>query len=421
MRKALSLALLGAGCLMAVPAQGFRAGAARVEITPAADAALPMAGYGARVEPHKGVHDSLYVRALVLDDGERKAALVSCDIIFITNDLHARLTERIGRETGIAPDGLLIAATHTHGAPSLGPVKPEFEARWRPWRETLEQRAAEAVRKAAAVMQPARLAVGTGKAWVNTNRRARLASGGWGLGVNPEGPSDKTVGVIRIESVSGDLIGLVINYSVHGTVMGPRNYEITGDLPGVTARYVEEHFGDRVVALWTSGASGDQNAIYGPGTDFGRMTILGRILGEEVVKVAEQRLRTWTRVPLRTAQRVVTCPGRKLTADSKPEDNKIAFEDAEPVHIRLSLLQMGPVVLAGVSGEVLTEIGARLKRESPFSHTLMVTHANGSCCYIPDDAAYAQESYEIWISRLKPGCAENGIVNTFLEILEGQL
>ncbi len=417
MKRPWGLMLLGAGCLIAAPDGGFRAGAARVEITPAADAALPMSGYGSRVEGHKGVHDSIYVRALALDDGQRKAALVSCEILSIPNELHARLTERIWRETGIAPEALLIAATHTHGAPAPGPVKPEFEARWKPWREMLEQRVADAVRQAAATMQPARLGVGIGKAWVNTNRRARMASGGWGLGVNPEGPSDKTVGVIRVESLSGEPIALVINYAVHGTVMGPRNYEITGDLPGAAARYVEEHFGDRVVALWTSAASGDQNAIYGPGTNFDQMTILGRILGEEVVRAA-QGLRTWGRVRLRAAQRVIQCPGRRLTPDSKPHENKIAFADADPVDIRVSLLRIGPVVLAGVSGEVLTQIGARLKRESPFSHTFMVTHANGASGYIPDDAAYAQVSYEIWVSRLKPGCAENGIVNTFLEMLE---
>ena len=94
------------------------------------------------------------------------------------------------------------------------------------------------------------------------------------------------------------------------------------------------------------------------------------------------------------------------------------WRDADPVSIRLSLLMMNDIVLAGVSGEVLTMIHEHLKRESPFSRTVMVTHANGSSGYIPDDAAFDQVSYEITTSRLRPGCAENAIVNRFLELME---
>jgi hypothetical protein len=58
-----------------------------------------------------------------------------------------------------------------------------------------------------------------------------------------------------------------------------------------------------------------------------------------------------------------------------------------------------------------------LKRESPFNDTVMVTHANGSSGYIPSDDAFDQISYEITTSRLKPGCAETGIVNGLLEMM----
>jgi hypothetical protein len=88
------------------------------------------------------------------------------------------------------------------------------------------------------------------------------------------------------------------------------------------------------------------------------------------------------------------------------------------VAIRLSLLTIGHVALAGVSGEVLTKIGERLKNESPFSQTLVVTHCNGSSGYLPDDAAYEQISYEIAVSHVKKGCAEDAIVNGILELMD---
>jgi hypothetical protein len=71
-----------------------------------------------------------------------------------------------------------------------------------------------------------------------------------------------------------------------------------------------------------------------------------------------------------------------------------------------------------VSGEVLTRIGQRLKEGSPFSQTVMITHANGSSGYLPDDAAYDQLSYEILTARVKRGCAEAAIMNGFLEMMD---
>jgi len=84
------------------------------------------------------------------------------------------------------------------------------------------------------------------------------------------------------------------------------------------------------------------------------------------------------------------------------------------------LLRLNDLALAGVSGELFTHIYQRLKHESPFSDTIMVTHANESSGYIPSDDAFDQISYEITTSHLKPGCGETGIVNGFLEMMGSQ-
>jgi hypothetical protein len=81
------------------------------------------------------------------------------------------------------------------------------------------------------------------------------------------------------------------------------------------------------------------------------------------------------------------------------------------------MLMIGDVVVAGVSGEVFTLIAQRLKHESPFNHTIMVTHTNGSSGYIPNDAAFEPVSYEVTASRLKPGCAEGAIVHGFVDLI----
>jgi hypothetical protein len=120
-----------------------------------------------------------------------------------------------------------------------------------------------------------------------------------------------------------------------------------------------------------------------------------------------------------SSQRVITCPGRRVGPGPTPR-TEYTFEDADPVNIRLSLLKVNDVALTGVSGEVFTHIYQHLKKESPFNGTIMVTHANGSSGYIPSDDAFDHISYENTVSHLKPGCAENGIVNGLLEMMRSQ-
>jgi hypothetical protein len=86
-------------------------------------------------------------------------------------------------------------------------------------------------------------------------------------------------------------------------------------------------------------------------------------------------------------------------------------------NIRVGLLMVGNIALAGVSGEVFTLIHQHLRQDSPFRNTIMVTHANGSSGYIPNDAGFEQVSYEVTTSHLKPGCAENAIVGGFVEMM----
>lgn len=397
----------------------LRAGTARVDITPAPDAALPMSGYAGRKEGFKGIHDNLHVRAIVVDDGASQAALIACEVIGISHTLWEKIAGRVASETRIPQERVLLAAVHTHAAPALGtynePVEGDVARKRAAYVQRLEDAVVAAVRQAQSGLQSARVGFGTGKVNVNMNRRARNADGGWMLGNNPDGVSDKTVAVIKVETASGQPIAILHNYGVHGTVLGPGNFQISSDLPGAAARVVEQHYADKVVAPWTSAAAGDQDPIYRVGTDFRNVAALGQLLGEEVIRVADG-IRTSPRGRIRGVQKVVTCPGKR-TVQSPGPGREYKVEDADPVPIRLSLLVINDIAIAGVSGEVLTNIALRLKKESSFNRTLLVTHCNGSSGYIPDDAAYEQVSYEITTTRLKRGCAEDAIVNGFVEMM----
>jgi Neutral/alkaline non-lysosomal ceramidase, N-terminal len=413
-------------------------GAARVDVTPAADAALPMSGYSSRKEGFQKIHDHIYARAIVLSDGTHEAAILSWELIGMPDAVWQQLSQRISKELGIPVDHLILAAEHVHSAPTVAGAYTKGTPETTAYTAKLEDAAFQAVKQAKANLQPARFGFGTGKAYVNINRRERFPDGEWNLGYNLEGPSDKTVAVLKFETLSGKPIALLINYAVHGVVMGPNNLEVSGDLPGATSRFVEEYYRgdiptrsdggwdlqlqpqektDGVVALWTSGAAGDQNPIVmDDGEDFSMVDALGRILGEETVRAANNIKNLSSQASVWGSERVINCPGRKVVAGPHPK-GEFQFEDAPPVDIRLSLLMLNNIAVTGVSGEVLTPIYLHLERESPFSHTIMVTHANGLSGYIPNDAAYNQVSYEITTTHLKPGCAEGGIVNGLVEMM----
>ncbi|MHC4593770.1 MAG: neutral/alkaline non-lysosomal ceramidase N-terminal domain-containing protein [Planctomycetota bacterium] len=389
----------GGGCTCA--AEGLRAGAARIDITPSEETPVPMSGFGGRTSPFTKIHDRLYYRVIVIENGHVRAAIVVGDVLSISNDFWNKVTEKIAGDIHIPQNHVLLCATHTHGAPYAG------------YRESdaIVGKILTAVKQATKNLQPARVGAAKGYCNVNICRRARTATGnargGWWLGQNPDGPVDKTLHVIKFETLEGKPIALLVNYAAHGTTMGQDNMQITGDHPGACSRLVEEHFGGDVVVAWTSGAAGDLDPIYAYRTDFGGrispVSVLGRIQGEGVIRLVE-RIDTTSQACISGQQMVVTAPGQKNLSGKKfRPDGDYQFADGESVDIRLAVLQIGEIALCGVSGEVLTLVGQRFKQRSPLPHTIMVTHANGSSGYIPNDEAYEKIGYEILVTRVKPG------------------
>jgi 6-phosphogluconolactonase (cycloisomerase 2 family) len=398
----------------------LRAGAVRVDITPPDLTALnPMGG------SFKAVHDPIYLRALVLDDGRRRVALVSLDLIEVGDTEAVR--QRIARELGIASDHVLISPSHNHSAPRLGRVTPgalahdggsESDA-YTAW---VYDRMLAALRQAGEALQPARLGSGRGQVDVNVNRDAYSAARGWGLGYAADGPSDKTLRVVKVESADGAPLAVLLNYAVHSTVTLGAN-EISGDLAGAAERYVEEAIGRGVVVLWTPGALGDQaprvsrprevDAQQANAAAYRAMDAQGLLLGAEAVRVAAGIDQLQSSVRLAAAQRVVSCPakvGRNVMATMKQQQ-------VDSVPLRLSLIMIDRVALAGVSGEVLNAIGARLYAASPLTDTLLVSIANDRIGYLPPDAAYDLPLFEVNGSPVVRGCAENAIVDGLSQMI----
>lgn len=401
----------------------LRVGAVTTDITP-----QDLTGLHPMGRPFQRVHDPIHLRALIADDGTTEVALISIDLIEAGDMTPVR--GRIETELGIPSEHIIITATHTHSAPRIGDVSPGSLAHAGSkeslaYTETVYEAMLDTLRAARASARPATVGAATGSADINVNREVH-ADGEWMLGFNPEGPSDKAVRVLRFDGVDGQPIALLVNYSVHPTVVLGTG-ELSADLSGVACRHVEEHFDGTAVCLWTPGTIGDQAPRVDLGLPFGvaptarqaerayrAMEAQGLMVGAEAVRVAEGITRPSASARISAGQRVVELPCKAGTNVMETMRQQLT----QTVPLRLALIRIGDIALAGVSGEVVTEIGERLRDASPLAHTLLVSIANDRIGYIPDDARYDRPVHSVRGCPIVRGHAEDAIVDGILALLE---
>ena len=447
-------------------AQSLRVGAARIDITPAGDPANPPSG--------KYAHEKLYLRAIVLDNGAARAALIGADQSMLFENIWAAATKQVAAELNCPVENIVLSVTHTHsafgpgdqpfrrfgqaGGPGGGPPAPVSNAPQPP----IVGKILDAVKQAKAKLQPARVGFGAGLSYLNVSRDNIDADTHlWTQAPNLNGPSDKTVAAIKFESLEGEPIAVYMTYAMH-PVNGFLSDITSADFCGAASRHVEQAYGDRVVAVFAQGASGDQNPLYlrastnvmasrygaritgdvmtrepveAPLRD-GKvqahkadpqvidameevMESEGVLLGEEVIRVMTNTRRMDPAPAISGAQTTITCPGRKRL-DNAREGTPGKYEDGDPVHFRLGLIRIGNIALTSANAEIFTAIGLKLKAASPLANTLLVTLANGSANsgYVPNDAAFGENTFQVLGSRLKPGCAEDGIVNGLVDLIQ---
>jgi len=118
------------------------------------------------------------------------------------------------------------------------------------------------------------------------------------------------------------------------------------------------------------------------------------------------------------SQKMVSFPGRDRTNEGRAGFEG-TYKDGDPVELRLGLLLIDDIAFGTVNAEVFNLIAQRLKKESPFARTMMVTLTNGiaNSGYIPNDAAFGYLTFEVLSSRCKPGYAENAIVSGILDLM----
>jgi len=255
------------------------------------------------------VNDPLYVKALVLKNAVATVVLVTVDAVAIGeigtigNDYLGKVRTRLQTELKIAPESVIVNASHCHGIVCAG----------------VDEKTVQAVKDAARALVPVKVGVGVGhETRVSENRRLRLKNGqeadvrhAYSLPPDDQiagvGPIDPQIGVLRLDKADGQTLAVVYNFACH-PIMGVPNGENTADLVGFASRVVENNLSEGTVALFVQGCGGDINPVrYKDVSQPHDAEPLGNMLGLSVLR-AVRAVKCTAGGPLKTLNEKIRLP-----------------------------------------------------------------------------------------------------------------
>jgi hypothetical protein len=352
MRCALMLVLLQQST--ASWAGRFQAGVASVSISPTPKRdRLPTLAAG--IKPVPAVSDPLAAKALVLEDGAKKVAIISLDLIGLRPSdfeyLLAELRERRGFHH------VLVSVTHTHSGfvvdEGLDALRPKILA---------------AVDSASSNMRPVKIGAGEVRVDEAYNRRVVEGGGVEMLWSNPARtrtrPVDTALGIISFVGGDGRSLATIVNYAAHPVVtMDQDDVVISADYPGEISRHINKTFGGET--LFLLGAGGDVNP-YDAAT-------------EPLDAALKKSRAVGSRLGYAAVQAIGKIDNYRSEGEFRFETSKFGRPQAE-----IGALILTPeVAMATFPGEYFDEFGRSLKQHSPVPHTFFVSMANGSLGYVP--------------------------------------
>jgi hypothetical protein len=241
------------------------AGVCETNITP--PPGVWMGGYAFRSTGCVGIHDELYARALVVDNGRRRVALVTADLVALDFDLVTRVREGIAGLLDITPSAVMLHCTHTHG----GPLTKSYRGmgtRDDAYVDVLARKLIGVVRQAADTLQPVHLTYGDTSAQIGVNRRRSGPDGQAGHGPDYAAPVAPLVQTVCVQRADGRTLALLFSHACHPTTLGGDNLQISAEWPGAAVEHLkglmrrdgdESGWAPGALPLFMQGCCGDIN------------------------------------------------------------------------------------------------------------------------------------------------------------------
>ncbi len=411
----------------------FRAAVVKADITP--QTPQYMRGYNPRLSTE--VLDHLYHRIVVLDDGRTQFFLISSDVVGIPPAEYHRVTSILKKKYGIDPMNVWWATTHTHSAPEVatqyrGIAYPSMANRSQlsaqhpvdtAYTAMFEKKLIDGIGEARGKLVPARFGIGWGFSQANINRRGIDVDGKASLGLNPDGETDRRIGLIRIDKEDGHPLVLIANYAMHGTVLGQESTKISGDAPGVVAEYVEQKVGAPM--LFINGAAGNMAPVYSVYANerAGHLGEFRVLLGDKIIEANRKIYPAMDTISLALASMIVETP-RKADLPWSPDLSEYTrTTDAGMNLVRLPIRFMKineDIAIWSAPVEMFCEISNGIRQRSPFPFTFYYGYTNGSLGYMPAAEGFEHGGYEPSVSPFTPA-VEKDVTESVLGYLQGEL
>ena len=412
-----ALLVLFSGFALAGEGEGargeLRVGFGQVDITPPVGTIITGPAHPRSV----GTDDPLLAKALVVQNGDRKLAIVGVDLVKIRRDLTDAAIAQAFQRTGIARDAVMICPSHNHSSPFIpagGPDNKDYLL-------ALPGLIADSIEQANKALQPARMFLGRSLVYEGHHNR-RVVSKADGLVLNTwlkklndleqtpqvlgtEGPIDPELWVARFDALDGRVLGMLVNFTCH-----PALHDRTGlktwsaDFPGVIAGQMAEAYGKQAVCVFTQGASGN---IAPPVQFTPDWRERAAVFARAAVDAAKRAVPIKGPVPVGYARRDVTVPRCNPAAqrdgaiarlgwrpDAFDAVKREAADMPPTLKVPVSAARIGPLAIATNAGELFVEWGLFVKKRSPFPHTFVSELTNDWIGYEPTALAFKDEGYE---------------------------
>jgi neutral ceramidase len=423
-----------------------------------------------------GVHDSLWAKAMVLEQGKEKFAFVFCDLIGLTVDVSANARQQASAKTGIPVKNIVITAAHSHTGPlfygfqhtyfhrrALAVGKGQDPHERIDYSRFLVRKIVAAIVKANAGMHPVQLAAGIGEQkGLSFNRRYYMKHGPvlFNPGplnpdiAGPAGPIDSSIGILMLrDDRSRQYEGGVTVFAMHADCIG--GTEISADYPYFLEQTLKGRWGKRFISAFSLGPSGDINDVdvtkNQPIYSAANTERIGQTLGKTVINTvpglpvinrpALAMLSAKIMLPLqvptkeqidsarvlinglyevkKTGRYLANAGGESGDFLKRVEMSKyLALADRKKaVQVEVQVFRIdAETAIVGLPGEIFVELGLAIKKRSPFKNTIVMTVCNDKTSYIPTQKAFGEGSYEVTNAIVKSGDGEM-LVATALKLL----
>lgn len=413
----------------------LRAGAGRAVIDTAS--VLPVEGFTA-------IETDMHIRVLILESNIR-TAIVSVEITQIPDVIRLQMLARVCDICGVEPEHVWITTTHSFAGPHLfPPPKPGEPPRPGPGGrartpEDIERSAKlldryftaleDACRQAAASVQPAVAGCSTGVSATTASRNIETSEGWW-LGTNTALPCDKTISLLRVDTVDGKPLAALFVFGIRSGVMYKVRGEdggsvISSDLCGGACTYLENEFGNNFTAVFLCGAACDQEPLlkgvcneldkdgnlvekkFGAKKASAILDIQSARLGCDVLNVWRSVRDLHDAPQIRVDTRSCACTTKVCgeTSKLKPE-RSLVFEAAGEQEQTVSGMIIGDFILAGFQPEMGGVTSTQIRDAFPDATAAMAIMVNGAGKCLPDEAAYPAVMYQSQNTPFMPGSAE---------------